>query len=158
MEIRIIKGSADYLGDCVEALQNSELGRKYFSEEGSARGSLEEGFNKGEIYVAIDNNNNCIGFIWFILRGIFHSFPYLHIIAVKEEFRDLGAGKKLLKFFEDICFKKYSKLFLVVADFNPDAKKLYEKVGYKEVGYIPDLYRKGITECLMMKTREKEEG
>jgi hypothetical protein len=30
------------------------------------------------------------GFLWFINNGAFHSFPYLHIIAVKEEFRNLG--------------------------------------------------------------------
>ena len=80
--------------------------------------------SKEEIYIAIDNNHSCKGFIWFILDGIFHSFPYLHIIAVNEENRKRGIGKKLLKFFEDLCFKDYTKLFLVVADFNPDAKIL----------------------------------
>lgn len=51
------------------------------------------------------------------------------------------------------CFKDFSKLFLVVADFNPDARRLYEKIGYTEVGCIPSLYREGITENLMMKLR-----
>lgn len=156
MDIRIIKGSMDYLNACEEALSNSELGIRYFSKEGSARKALEDGFIKGEIYIALDINNNCTGFLWFILHGIFHSFPYLHIIAVKKESRSHGIGKKLLEFFEDICFKDYSKLFLVVADFNPDAKRLYEKIGYIEVGTIPSLYREGITEHLMMKVREAE--
>jgi ribosomal protein S18 acetylase RimI-like enzyme len=151
MEITIVKGSMDYINDCEEALSNSELGIRYFSKEGSARRALEDGFAKGEIYIAIDINNNCMGFIWFILDGIFHSFPYLHIITVKKEHRNHGIGKQLLKFFEDICFKDYTKLFLVVADFNPDAKRLYERIGYNEVGTIPNLYREGITEHLMMK-------
>ena len=155
MEITIVKGSMDYINDCEDALLNSELGIRYFSEKGSARKALEDGFNKEEIYVALDINHNCKGFIWFILEGAFHSFPYLHIIAVKKENRKLGIGKKLLKFFEDICFKDYTKLFLVVADFNPDAKMLYEKIGYIEVGIIPSLYREGITEYLMMKVREQ---
>jgi ribosomal protein S18 acetylase RimI-like enzyme len=46
-------------------------------------------------------------------------------------------------------------LFLVVADFNPDAKILYEKIGYIQVGTIPSLYREGITEHLMMKSRQE---
>ena len=100
-------------------------------------------------------NQNCKDFIWFILDGVFHSFPYLHIIAVKKENRKLGVGKKLLEFFEDICFKDHGKLFLVVADFNPDAKMIYERIGYIEVGIIPGLYRDGITEYLMMKVREE---
>ena len=154
MRITIVKGSMNYITDCEAALMNSELGTRYFSKIGSARKALEEGFNKDEIYIAIDDDNNCMGFIWFILNGIFHSFPYLHIIAVKEQYRKLGIGKKLLKFFEDISFKDHTKLFLVVADFNPAAKVLYEKIGYIEVGYLPNLYRAGITECLMMKSRE----
>lgn len=156
MEVTIVKGSIDYINDCEDALVNSELGIRYFSEKGSARKALEEGFSKEEIYIAIDNNHNCRGFLWFILNGIFHSSPYLHIIAVNKESRNHGIGKKLLQFFEDICFKDYKKLFLVVADFNPDAKKLYERIGYFEVGTIPNLYREGITEHLMMKLREEK--
>lgn len=151
----IIKGSIEYINDCEDALVNSELGKRYFSQKGSARKVLQEGFAKGEIYIALDASEGCKGFIWFILDGIFHSFPYLHIIAVKQESRNEGIGKKLLKFFEDSCFKDYSKLFLVVADFNPDAKILYEKIGYIQVGTIPSLYREGITEHLMMKSREE---
>ena len=155
MKITITKGNIDYINDCEAALVNSELGIRYFSEKGSARKTLEEGFAKEEIYIALDNNQRCMGFIWIILDGIFHSFPYLHIIAVKEEYRRNGVGKKLLKFFEEICFKDYTKVFLVVADFNPNAKRLYEKIGYIEVGSIPNLYREGITESLMMKIREE---
>ena len=153
MEIAILKGKLDYIDDCEEALVKSELGLRYFSKEGSARKALEEGFGKDQIYIAMDSNNNCMGFIWYILGGIFHSFPYLHIIAVKKESRNLGIGKKLLKFFEDICFREYTKVFLVVADFNPGSKMLYKKIGYIEVGSVPNLYREGITEYIMMKLR-----
>ena len=154
MEIQIVKGSIDYLNDCEDTLVNSELGIRYFSKSGSARKSLEEGFAKEEIYIAMDINENYKGFMWIIWDGIFHSFPYLHIVAVKQESRNQGIGKKLLKFFEDSCLKDFSKIFLVVADFNPDAKRLYEKNGYIQVGTIPSLYREGITEHLMMKSRE----
>ena len=153
MEITIVKGSIDYINDCEEALINSELGKRYFSEKESGRKALEDGFNKGEIYVALDNHDSCKGFIWLIVNGMFHSFPYIHIISVKEEDRNQGVGKALLEFAEKSSFKDYSKLFLVVADFNPEAKRLYEKIGYSEIGYIPNLYREGITECLMMKIR-----
>jgi ribosomal protein S18 acetylase RimI-like enzyme len=154
MDITVVKGSISYINDCEDALVNSELGKRYFSEKGSARKSLEEGFTKGEIYVAIDNDNNCKGFVWVILNGIFHSFPYIHIIAVKSANRGQGTGKILLKFVEDFYLRNYSKIFLVVADFNLDAKRLYERIGYSVIGDIPNLYRVGITECLMMKSKE----
>ena len=73
---------------------------------------------------------------------------------MKQKYRSQGVGKKLLEFFEDTCFQEDSKLFLVVADFNLKAKKLYEEIGYKHVGTMPDLYREGITEYLMMKIRQ----
>jgi len=60
----------------------------------------------------------------------------------------------LLKYVERVYFQEYSKLFLVVSDFNPDAKRLYSEIGYSVIGDIPDLYREGITECLMMKSKK----
>jgi ribosomal protein S18 acetylase RimI-like enzyme len=151
MDIDIIKAESKHLIDCKIALQKSELGRIYFPEEDKAIQALNEGISKGEIFIAINKECTCLGFIWFILNGAFHSFPYLHIIAVKEEFRNLGIGKKLLKYFEEVTSKTSSKLFLVVADFNPAAKQLYQSIGYKEFGNIPHLYKVGVTECLMMK-------
>ncbi|MDF2944655.1 MAG: GCN5-like N-acetyltransferase [Herbinix sp.] len=156
MDITVVEGHISYLDCCEDIVVNSELGKRYFSEKGSARKSLEEGFRRGEIYVALDMDNNCKGFVWVILNGIFHSFPYIHIIAVKSENRSQGIGKILLKYVEDVYYKNSSKLFLVVADFNPDAKRLYERIGYSVIGDIPNLYRNGITECLMMKSKEKD--
>lgn len=154
MDIKVIKGNMNYINDCEDALVNSELGKRYFQSEGRARKSLEEGINKGEIYIAIDNNNSCKGFIWIILNGAFHSFPYIHMISVKSESRGQGIGKILLNFAEGFCCENYPKLFLLVSDFNWDAKRFYEIMGYCEVCDIPNLYRYGITECLMMKSIE----
>lgn len=156
MQIIIVNGTIDYISDCEEALNYSELGRRYFASVGSARRALEEGFLKQEIYVALDSEHQCTGFFWVIQNGIFHSFPYLHIIAVKESYRNKGIGKVMMQYFEDLCFRSHSKVFLVVADFNPQAKKFYIELGYTEIGSIPGLYREGIDECLMMKTRPVE--
>lgn len=151
MDINIIKAENKHLIDCKIALQNSELGRIYFPKEDNAVKALNEGISKGEIFIAINKECECLGFIWFIVNGAFHSFPYLHIIAVKDELRNIGIGQTLLKYFEETNSKTSSKLFLVVADFNPRAKQLYERIGYKEVGIIPSLYKIGVKECLMMK-------
>ncbi len=146
----IIKAEWEHLNDCAMALQNSDLGSVYFSQENKVVQAISEGITKQEILVALDNKGLCLGFIWYIRNGAFHSFPYLHIIAVKEEFRNLGIGKELLSYFEKVIAQS-SKVFLVVADFNPKAKLLYENCGYSEVGVIPSLYKSGITEYLMMK-------
>lgn len=153
MQITITKAHKKHLEACKNALHNSRLGQEYFPVEQDALDAINEGITKEEMYVALDENGECLGFIWFILSGAFHSFPYLHIIAVREEFRGLGIGKKLLSFFEEMVFPNSSKVFLVVADFNPDAKRLYENLGYQQVSVLPDLYKPGVTEYLMMKKK-----
>ena len=88
---------------------------------------------------------------YIIPKGAFHSFPYLHLIAVKEEYRDMGIGKALLDYSEWIASELADKIFLVVADYNPEAKGFYKRNGYQQLGEIPNLYRPGITEYLMTK-------
>jgi ribosomal protein S18 acetylase RimI-like enzyme len=154
MKVIIKKADKIHLKDCKAALLHSKLGQEYFPSEQEAMSAILEGLSHGEMYVAVDEGGECLGFLWFILEGAFHSFPYLHIIAVKQEFRGQGIGKTLLSFFEEIVFPDHSKVFLVVADFNPDAKRLYESLGYRQVGALPGLYKEGVTEYLMMKERK----
>lgn len=152
MDILIKQGSLEYLDDCEQALIHSELGNKYFAKEGSAKKAILEGLEQGTLYVALINDI-CVGFIWYLPKGAFHSFPYLHIISVKEAYRSKGIGKELIEFVEELAFVSADKIFLVVADFNPEAKRFYDKMGYHQVGEIPGLYREGIVEYLMMKDK-----
>lgn len=90
--------------------------------------------------------------MWYMSKGIFGSYPYLHIIAVKKEYRNLGIGQQLIKYFEDNASTYTStKYFLTVDDFNQKARRLYERLGYQCVGTLPDFYKKGISCNLMMK-------
>jgi len=153
MDIQIEKGNIKYLSDCEEALINSELGNKYFNNAGSAKEAIIEGIEDGNLFIAFAGDE-CVGFIWYIPQGAFHSFPYLHVISVKQAYRSKGIGKKMHDFLEKLAFENADKIFLVVSDFNTDAKSFYEKIGYRQVGEIPNLYRKGIIEYLMMKEKE----
>lgn len=153
--ITFAKGDEQHKKDCTDALRRSTLGEKYFSSPGSAENAIHEGIRQGNLYVALIGEE-CVGFSYIIPKGAFHSFPYLHIIAIKEEYRDRGIGKALLDYSESIASDMADKLFLVVADYNPDAKRFYERNGYRQVGKIPNLYRPGITEYLMAKNLKTE--
>ena len=152
--ISFAEGNERHLKDCKDALCRSVLGEKYFSSPGSAENAILEGLRQGNLYVALIEEA-CVGFTYIIPKGAFHSFPYLHIIAVKEDYRGRGIGKALLDFSESIASKMADRLFLVVADYNPDAKRFYERNGYRQVGEIPNLYRPGIAEYLMTKNLKK---
>lgn len=158
MQVWITKGTFEHLKVCADILENSILGQKYFTDGDNqyiGERLLKEGFEKGEIYVALNEENQCVGFAWIILNGIFHWFPFLHVLAVKKDVRGKGIGKLLMDLFEEIGFiqDNSNKLFLCVDDFSTEAIHLYKSLGYKEVGPIPDMFIPGVTTYLMMKTR-----
>lgn len=160
MKITMTKGTLEHLKSCANILEDSILGQKYFTDRNDqyiGEKLLEEGFEKGEIYVALNEENQCVGFAWIILNGIFHWFPFLHVLAVKKAVRGMGIGRQLMGFFEEIGFiqDNSNKLFLCVDDFSTEAMKLYKTLGYQEVGPIPDMYITGVITYLMMKTREE---
>jgi ribosomal protein S18 acetylase RimI-like enzyme len=153
VEIAIVKGSIKHLTACTEALTDSAIGSAYFASAEKAEAFLHEGLTKGEVYVALDQAGNCLGYIWFTLGGAFYKFPYVLNIAIRKDCRKKGIGKQLLSFFEGQGFVKASRLFLLVSDFNAEAQIFYRDLGYEEVGRIPDLVREGVTEHIMMKKR-----
>ncbi|WP_312441558.1 GNAT family N-acetyltransferase [Lacrimispora sp.] len=153
MDIQFKKGTVEYLDSCIKAMENSTMCSAYFQSEESRKNAVMEGINRGTLYVVLCTGE-CAGFAYFIPEGAFHAYHYLHLIAVKEEYRGKGIGKKLLEFIEDMLFKTRDKIFLLVGDYNPRAKIFYEESGYKHLGTIPSLYRKGIDEYLMMKVYE----
>ena len=119
-EIIFAKGNEQHLKDCRAALCRSTLGERYFSSPESAENAILEGIRQENLYVAFVGEE-CVGFTYISPKGAFHSFPYLHIIAVKEEYRNRGIGKALLNYSENIAHEMADKLFLVVADYNPAA-------------------------------------
>lgn len=149
--LRFERGSIEYIKVMTDAICDSKLGEEYFAKREKAEACIRQGLLEDEVYVAFLPDNSFAGLLWFVPRGAFHSFPYLHILAVPDRLRGKGIGKSLLSFYERTIREYSSKSFLVVADFNPEAKRLYEKLGYKEVGILPDLYKPGVAECLMMK-------
>jgi Acetyltransferases len=149
----IVKGNINSLAECAECLSNCKLGENYFSDFEHTSNFLKEMFEKEEIYICYDENKVCLGFAGIDLNGAFSIFPILRLLAVKTEYRNKGIGKLLLNFYEKLGFEKSSKVFLLVGEYNPDAKRFYERSSYFEVGKIPDLYREGVSEFLMMKKR-----
>lgn len=152
MNIQIVTASLNYVEDCIGILQDSEVGNVYFSDRAKAGAMLTNAIQEKSVYAALDVTGKCVGFMHYMPKGVFGMYPYLHIIVVREEYRGLGIGKQLVKYFEENASSHFpTKYFLTVDDFNPRAKKLYERLGYQCVGSLPDFYKEGILCYLMMK-------
>ena len=63
-------------------------------------------------------------------------------LDILPKYRGQGYGYKSYMMVLEFLFLHYNMnmVYLKVADFNPDAKKLYLKVGFKETGRLPQFY------------------
>lgn len=151
MEIKIQLAEKGQSGDCLSCVKHSELWDTYFKSNATAQNDIEEMISKKQIYIASNQNNECVGFMGVIHNGCFREFTYLSLIAVESGYRNKGVGTQLLEKFEETGFKQADKVFLLVSDFNKKAQMLYRKLGYKKVGKIPDLYKRGVSEHVLVK-------
>ncbi len=90
------------------------------------------------------------GFLILQPRGAVGA-PYLRSIGVDEGLRGRGIGTALLRFTEEYFRRSSTHLFLCVSSFNPRARALYERCGYRQVGELPDFIVEGASEILMYK-------
>lgn len=161
----VIKAELKDIDKCVEILFVPEIGRLYFPKKEMLRDEVEESIKKGEIFIdksenesidTTDGSGSIRGVLWYVQKGVFNTFPYLHMISVKEIYRGRGVGNKLMEFFEQnslLTEKKQirTKVFLLVNERNISAQKFYYCRGYEEIGRFENLFRKGLTEILLMK-------
>lgn len=60
---------------------------------------------------------------------------YVHVVAAVPEMRGRGIGTKLLSLAEELARETESSgMSIIVADSNEGARRLYERVGYREAG------------------------
>ena len=101
-----------------------------------------------EVYLAYEAGE-FRGFIILALRGPFAG--YIQTIAVVPDARGGGVGSALIRFAEERIFSEFRNVFLCVSSFNPRARALYERLGYRPIGEIPDYIIDGESELLMRK-------
>jgi ribosomal protein S18 acetylase RimI-like enzyme len=153
VKIKIQYAKKEQAQDCLLCVKHSALWDTYFKSNATAESDIAERIVKKQIYVASDNNDQCVGFMGVVSNGCFGKFSYLSIIAVNRKYRGKGIGRTLIDKFEEIGFKKADKVFLLVSDSNKKAQLFYRKLGYKNVGSIPDLFKYGVSENILIKYR-----
>jgi ribosomal protein S18 acetylase RimI-like enzyme len=80
-------------------------------------------------------------------------FPgYIQTVGVEPEWRDRGVGSRLVGFAEERIFRDSPNVFMCVSSFNPDALRLYKRLGYEVIGEIREFIVKGHSEFLLRKS------
>jgi ribosomal-protein-alanine N-acetyltransferase len=103
-----------------------------------------------ERYVAYDGDR-LAGILILNLKGSF--VGYIQTVCAAPEYRGKGVGTALVAFAEERIFRDCRNAFICVSDFNPGARRLYERLGYRLVGELTDYIVAGHSELLLRKTR-----
>lgn len=152
MNVRITRADESRLSACHEVFLDSPLYDHYFSQEGRLDKQLSTAISRGELWIALTAQDEVVGCMWMEPDGFFGAFPYLALLGVKKSFRGMGIGHTLVETFIGVSRSLgYKKCSLLVSHFNPRAKSLYQSLGFKKVGYVPDCILPGIHENIMVK-------
>ena len=87
-----------------------------------------------------------------VVRQKFLLGDYLELFGVADWARGKGLGGRLLAYVEAVVFARGKNLFACVSDFNDQGRKFYAKLGYQEIGPMPNLLIPGSAEILLRKT------
>jgi ribosomal protein S18 acetylase RimI-like enzyme len=93
-----------------------------------------------------------LGFLASMAHGIGLE-PLIEYLCVDAEVRNRGVGSALVEFFELALHPQARNLYLFVSDINPNAQRLYLRLGYLPVGALPNYNLEQQTEFLFRKTR-----
>lgn len=137
----------DDAGTCARLMAASEpwitLGRSYEASLGIIQDPSRE------VYVARDETG-LAGFLILCMTGAL--VGYIQTICIDPARRGQGLGSRLVEFAEQRILQVSPNVFMCVSSFNLDARRLYERLGYKVVGEFTDYIVPGHSEFLLRKT------
>jgi ribosomal protein S18 acetylase RimI-like enzyme len=105
----------------------------------------------GDTVLVLEVDGTLAGFAWIDRHGAFGRSSYLRMIAVDPARRSAGLGAVLMEAFDAIAAREGADAFLMVSDFNADAQRFYRRLGWSEVGRVPDYVLPGVVELVMWK-------
>jgi [ribosomal protein S18]-alanine N-acetyltransferase len=151
MELVIREIREEDIAACLEIVPQIEPWLTLGSTPEVMRSYFQERLQKGEGFVAL-LREEVVGFV--TIKNDFLHGSYIRRIAVKEECRGGGIGRRIMELIEKRVFDHDPNIFVCVSSSNPRARKFYKDLGYHQVGKLPNLIQKGEIEYLLRKERE----
>ena len=136
-----------------QMMATTALWQRYNVTEESAAQRLQSGMDQGATILVAEIDQTPLGFVWYVTSGAFNRSGYIMLIGVEQSARSTGVGRALMREAETIMFEKVNDVFLLVSDFNTDAQKFYQRLGYEQIGVIRDYVIEGINELIFRKKK-----
>lgn len=153
MAIHIRPLSAADIPALATLMATTPLWQRYGVTTASAARRLADGLAQAATILVAEVNNTPVGFVWYVTQGAFQRGGYIMLIGVASQTRNQGIGQALMEQAEAQMFASITAIFLLVSDFNQAAQHFYTRLGYQQIGAIPDFVQPGITELLFYKRR-----
>lgn len=99
-----------------------------------------------------EHRGRVVGFVYYLSRGTFGHSGYVWSVGVASDQQGRGVGGHLMDAAETDIFGTGPNVFLLVSADNADARRFYERRGYRRVGELADYVIRGITEIVYRKT------
>lgn len=147
--------SASELDACAEMMASSTPWNKLYFTTAQCREEL--GRREIQVDGALADDGQLLGFLASTACGVGFE-PLIEFICVDQEHRSKGIGTQLIEYFEDHLFPDADNLYLFVSDINPKAIRLYVRLGYVQVGALPNFNLETQTEFLYRKARRPRQA
>lgn len=119
---------------CARIIGETPLWRdRYGISTARCQALLQAAMTRNDGLLVAHDVQEVVGFAWFITKGAFGRSGYLRMLAVRSDRQNRSAGASLLQAVESAAG---DDLFVLVSDFNTDARRFYQRHGYGEVGQL----------------------
>jgi ribosomal protein S18 acetylase RimI-like enzyme len=137
---------------CAAIMLELPLWQRYGTTPEEARALFTAALTGSARARVAEDRGRVIGFVVYSLRGTFDRSGYVRAVGVAAGAQGRGTGDRLMRAAEEDILSHGPNVFLLVSAGNADARRFYERRGYRWIGEIPDYVRAGITEALYRKT------
>ena len=103
-----------------------------------------------ECYIVRETDRR-VGVLVLDMNGTFAG--YLQSVCLTADARGRGLGSEVIAWAEERIFRDAPNVFICVSSFNPNAQRLYERLGYSPVGTLTSYFVDEHDEILLRKSR-----
>ena len=131
--IEIVKADPAKKEDYKRIFENSPLYNHYFKNTDLLDKVLSEALKAGQAYVAVNRSGEAVGYMSMKASDpTVDGLPCMTLLGVKDTKRGRGIGQMLIAFYVGVMSGLgFGECALVVNDWNPRARKLYDSLGFK---------------------------
>ena len=139
------------LPELATLMGNSPLLGRYHVTSNGALGSLRAAFSAGDTLL-VGRGASVVGMAWLSYAPrVLDGAAYLRLLLVADGAQRRGVGSQLLTAVERAAHECANHLYLLATTDNVDARRFYERHGFRHVGDLPGLVWPELDEALYEK-------